>query len=239
MIYTPDGSAQKGPSQRSILDMNCKEAAAFLLKEESYCRIDLPQYFRFEKVLTDVVRILEVDSTALACHRAGKHEGVNHSILSSKDGRYAWRPLQLIHPVLYIALVRRLTEPTNWDTLRDWFRGSADAARICCLSVPVESLSEEADRAAQVAHWWDVVEQGSIEAALRYEYVAHADIVDCYGSIYTHSIPWAIHGKATAQANKRDQALVGNTIDRLLQDMHLCQTNGILNRPGIAGDRIP
>ncbi len=55
------------------------------------------------------------------------------------------------------------------------------------------------------------------------------DIADCYGSIYTHSIPWAIHSKAEAkkQANRADKTLIGNSIDNYLQDMSYGQTNGI------------
>jgi RNA-directed DNA polymerase len=63
--------------------------------------------------------------------------------------------------------------------------------------------------------------------ALKYEYVLHTDISDCYGSIYTHSVPWAIHTKPVAKARRRDLTLVGNAIDKHLQDMSYGQTNGI------------
>lgn len=31
------------------------------------------------------------------------------------------------------------------------------------------------------------------------QYVVHADVASCFPSIYTHSIPWALHGKAASK----------------------------------------
>ena len=53
------------------------------------------------------------------------------------------------------------------------------------------------------------------------------DITDCYGSIYTHSIPWALHTKEKAKKEKATKKLIGNIIDFLLQKMSYDQTNGI------------
>lgn len=60
-----------------------------------------------------------------------------------------------------------------------------------------------------------------------YEYVLHTDVSDCYGSIYTHSIVWALHTKPIAKTQKADKNLIGNIIDRHLMDMSYGQTNGI------------
>jgi len=61
---------------------------------------------------------------------------------------------------------------------------------------------------------------------MEYEYIFHADITDCYGSIYTHSIAWALHDKEIAKKNRGDK-LIGNIIDRHIQNMRHGQTNGI------------
>ena len=53
------------------------------------------------------------------------------------------------------------------------------------------------------------------------------DITDCYGSIYTHSIAWALHGKETAKAKRQNKSLLGNVIDSQIQAMRYGQTNGI------------
>ncbi len=106
----------------------------------------------------------------------------------------------------------------------DDFNGSVN---IKCLSLPVEALTNEKDKAAQINQWWREVEQKSIELALDYEFVIHTDVVDCYSAIYTHSIAWAIHTKPEAKEKRDDKNLIGNVIDSLIQDMRQGQTDGI------------
>lgn len=78
----------------------------------------------------------------------------------------------------------------------------------------------------QILTWWQMIEQKSLTLSLDFKYVLHTDIADCYSSIYTHSIPWAIHTKEKAKKNRKN-SLFGNTIDTHLQDMSCGQTNGI------------
>ncbi len=53
------------------------------------------------------------------------------------------------------------------------------------------------------------------------------DIANFYPSIYTHCISWALHGQAFAKANRRNEGLLGNRIDKLVQDSQYGQTKGI------------
>lgn len=57
-------------------------------------------------------------------------------------------------------------------------------------------------------------------------YVVVTDLSEFYSSLYTHSVPWAIHGKSVAKAN-RTSALYGNGLDRLLRECQDQQTVGI------------
>ena len=203
------------------------QARAFFLKPESYCRLDLPPYFDFGRVLRPVDAFMKSKMLSSASAKPRDHEGVNYTIYSNKDGRYAWRPFQLIHPAIYVELTREITEPGAWKHIQDRFAAFAKDPKICCLSIPIASLTKRKDQAAQVLNWWQGIEQASIELALDYNHVYHADITDCYSSIYTHSIVWALHTKATAKAKKGDKSLIGNVIDARIQDMQQGQTNGI------------
>jgi hypothetical protein len=150
-------------------------------------------------------------------------------MLSNKDGRYAWRPFQLIHPVIYVSLVQKITEPSSWKVLCDRFKEFQKPTKFKCLSIPIEAPPTRKDKAAQILNWWQGIEQGSIEFALEYNYALHADITDCYAAIYTHSIAWAVHGKPKAKSKdaRNDKTLIGNIIDWHIQDMRYGQTNGI------------
>jgi hypothetical protein len=67
-----------------------------------------------------------------------------------------------------------------------------------------------------------------VERALRSvgtRYVLHADLSRFYPSIYTHSIPWAIHGKN--RRRERGPDLFGNLIDLWIRETQAKQTGGI------------
>jgi len=217
----------KKPRNRSILEMSAEDARAFLLKQESYCTIDLPQYFTFEKILRNISEFLETRNLSDLINKPGQHSDVNHKILSNKDGKYGWRPLELCHPVLYVDLVNRITEKANWQHILEAFESFQANKKIQCLSLPVESLTKRDDKAEQITHWWSGIEQKSIELAIDFEFLIHTDIVDCYASIYTHSIVWALHTKKVAKDNPNDMSLIGNVIDKHIQNMQHHQTNGI------------
>jgi len=220
-------SAGTGPSRKSILDLSAAEAREFLLKPESYCSLDLPPYIRFDALLDATQRTLEGKTLSGLSSRPRDHDDVNYTILNNKDGKYAWRPFQLIHPALYVSLVHHITTDENWKSVVERFTAFSANSKIYCLSLPVVSLSDEKDKAEQVSHWWHSVEQRSIELSLDYEYLIETDITDCYGAIYTHSIAWAVHTKEVAKTDRTNKKLLGNIIDDHIQDMRHGQTNGI------------
>ena len=212
---------------RSIIELSCEEAQKFLIQQENYCTIDLPQYFNFDNLLSDVDQVLGGKSLYKLLQKTRAFDDINHVIVNNKDGRYAWRPLELIHPALYISLVNNITRIDHWELIRNRFCYFHNNTKIKCLSLPVESLTKRKNKAEQIRYWWRTVEQKSIELSLDYEFVIHADIVDCYAAIYTHSIAWALHEKEKAKKEPNNQELIGNIIDKYIQGMRLGQTNGI------------
>jgi hypothetical protein len=58
-----------------------------------------------------------------------------------------------------------------------------------------------------------------------HRYFLRTDISQFYPSIYTHSIPWALHGKTAAKANKGNTQ--GDKIDKALRQQQEGQTVGI------------
>lgn len=62
------------------------------------------------------------------------------------------------------------------------------------------------------------------------KYLVKADIASCFPSIYTHSIPWALHGKEKAKVSNTID-LAGNFLDKVTQNIRDKQTNGLLIGP--------
>lgn len=225
-------SVSPGKKTRTVLDMAGEEARSFFLKPESYCGFDLPPYFSFGPIVSEAANFLQGKELPGLCEADVKPkdcEGVNHLLLTNKDGRHAWRPFELIHPALYANLVNTITDESNWSVIKARFSEFQASKKIRCISLPIEASDDSKDKEAQILSWWSEVEQRSIELALEYETLVHADITDCYGQIYTHSIAWALHTKEKAKKkkDKEDKGLVGNVIDTQIRDMRHGQTNGI------------
>lgn len=214
-----------------ITNLSSSQVKTFLLKSESYAYFDLPPYFRFDLVIDKVVTKLGTnrlsnyyDSTV----KPKSLDDVNYKIMGNKDGKYDWRPFQLIHPALYVWLVNIITSEGNWQVIQDRFNHFSETNLVECKSIPVASSSPfKSDKAEQILQWWLEIEQKSIELGLDYDYLFQTDIANCYGSIYTHSIAWAIHTREVAKREIGNYSLIGNQIDKTIQDMCCGQTNGI------------
>lgn len=216
----------------NILELNHEDAKDFFLKGENYFSLELPKYFKFSDLLRAVSEKLGTHnlsnyySNCKAC-RPESFEDVNYKILNNKNGEYAWRLFQLIHPALYVAIVHEITKEKNWESIVERF-GKFQRGIVECTSLPViKAEKDKSGKATQISTWWEKVEQKSLALSLEYEYLFHTDIVDCYGSIYTHSIAWALHTKEKAKENRNNQNFLGNVIDKKLREMQNGQTNGI------------
>ena len=215
----------------NILDINHEEAKGFFLKEEIYRNFELPKYFKFSDLLKAVSNGLGTsnlsDYYSESKSKPEFFEGVNYKFLNNKNGEYAWRLLQLIHPALYVALVHEITKKENWRLIVERFNEFQKSV-VECASLPViKSEKQKSGKATQISAWWEKVEQKSLALSLEYEYLFHTDVADCYSSIYTHAIAWALHTKEKAKENKNNQKLLGNIIDKNLRGMQNGQTNGI------------
>ena len=216
---------------KNILSLNYEEAKSFLLKHESYINIDLPPYIKFDKLLSIISDKIMDRKNFLSIKKAKENpdslENVNYKLFHNKNGKYDWRQFELIHPFIYVSLVHEITKYNNWKLIKKRFGEIRAKSIVECMSLPIVSETAKSDKAEQILNWWEQIEQKSLVLSLDYNYVYHTDIIDCYGSIYTHSIPWALHNKEFAKNNKKDKKLIGNMIDFHIQNMSNGQTNGI------------
>lgn len=214
-----------------IIDLAPEDARAHFLKGASYFRDDIPEYLSFKPILDAVSDALGANSyrDVMVSDKSKRPENladVNYKFTANKDGRFAWRPYELIHPVIYVSLVNTITEADNWAVIQQRFKEFRKGIVDCC-SAPVLSDDSQTDTAAQIKNWWLEFEQKTLVKSLEFSHLLHTDVTDCYGSLYTHSIPWALHGLEHAKENKTDLKLLGNIIDKHIQNSRYGQTNGI------------
>jgi hypothetical protein len=218
---------------KDILSLNSKEAKDFLLKQESYITTNFPQYFEFNNLLLELSKKLKqekFDKFMKPKENPKNYEDINYKLLNNKNGKYDWRPIQLIHPVIYVSLVNQIAKEENWQKIQHRFLQIKKRSIVECMSLPIVSETKQSSKKEQILFWWENIEQKSLELSLEFSSIYHTDISDCYGSIYTHSIPWAIHSKNTIKYNrdkKTKKYFIGNDIDIHIQAISNSQTNGI------------
>ena len=220
---------------KNILDLASNELIEYFFKSNSYINFDIPIYFDFSnllKTLNDSMWDARLKSFNSSTTKTRDCENVNYSFMSNKSWKYDWRPFEIIHPLLYIELVNLLAKNTNWEFIKGRFTEFQENWAVNCLSLPIISENDNSNKAEQVINWWEKIEQESIILGLDYSYLFHTDITDCYSSIYTHSVAWALHWKDNIKRCLNDKScklekLLWGKIDGLLQDMSFRQTNWI------------
>lgn len=218
-----------------VLELNANDAHNFFLKTDSYCNLSLPPYFNFSELLSELSRSLSKKTLSdyfnvTVVKDMADTMDLNYIIYGNKGSNLSWRPLQLIHPLAYLALVNVLTQENNWKKIKNRFKKLSSLSNVSCLSIPIaNSERKNSNQGEQILQWWTGMEQKSIALSLEYDYVFNTDVADCYSSIYTHSLAWAIDGIKLAKTRdyRNDKNKLGNKIDICIQQMQNRQTNGI------------
>ncbi len=214
----------------TVLDLSTTKALDYFMLSSNYSTIPFPKYIDFQPIL-DFVRVkIERRDWRVCLKDSSKfpsdYDNVSYRLLINKDGKYAYRPLQLVNPYLYYFLAREITKGQNWKFLKKRFTEFRNE-KCEVVSIPMmKSSKDKSSSAASVRSWWENIEQRSIELSLEYKYIFITDITNCYPSIYTHSFSWALHGMQYAKEHRNERNL-GKLIDEFIMGMQYGQTNGI------------
>lgn len=109
-------------NKRNLLSLKWHEVKNFLIKQESYINLGLPAYFDFSELLS--ATSIELENKPLSDFQSTKPkeiEGLNYTLLCNKDGKYSWRPLQIIHPAIYVSMVQKIARYDNWKFITKRF----------------------------------------------------------------------------------------------------------------------
>lgn len=150
--------------------------------------------------------------TIIGTNRNPRSRAFQHSVPKRKHFR---RLKSIPNPVHQIALADVVEK--HWEKLERFCWGSS-------LSVSKPQVNSTGDRALEANMSLDEIAKQRLLRSIGRRVCLRADIARFYPSIYTHSIPWALHGKAESRRNAQ---LYGNSIDKALRDTQDQQTGGI------------
>ena len=103
---------------KCLVELLNKEAKDYFLKGSSYFSNNMPKYIKFDTILCNVNSLLDgkyyrQNGRDLFGSPPSGLSDVNYNFATNKDGRFAWRPLELIHPAIYVSLVNLICEDSN------------------------------------------------------------------------------------------------------------------------------
>lgn len=144
---------------------------------------------------------------------------------------YTDRNFGLINPCIHNDIAYHIAR--NWLKLVDVMIPDSSQVASYAFPVPIDSRNQGRIgylRSGRLIYEFiGMVDKDITSIAYKYSYLVKADIKSFYPSIYTHSIPWAIHGKKFIRkpANLHNFKLLGNRLDKLFQNANDGCTNGI------------
>ncbi len=120
----------------------------------------------------------------------------------------------LVNPYNFLVLAEVIKD--NWTNIDRIFNGSSLTTSLPTINAHTFNTQKT----------FSEFKEESLLQSLGKNTLLITDISRFYSSIYTHSIPWAIHTKPVAKANNA-HSLYGNAIDSAIRNCQDKQTNGI------------
>ncbi|MCA9386976.1 hypothetical protein KC669_02990, partial [Candidatus Dojkabacteria bacterium] len=101
-------------SSISILELDSQDIKGYFKESSNYSNIGLPEYFNFKVILDQLDTLITQEiSYYYNSDKKSRPENINsinYKLLSNKDGKYDWRPFELIHPAIYIDLINSISK---------------------------------------------------------------------------------------------------------------------------------
>lgn len=151
---------------------------------------------------------------------------------------YTDRTFGIVDPEIHSDLAYAFA--SNWKTVLAAIFHPKN--KVCSYSFPVPLDSSNLGSVGQlrsgrmIYEFIEMAENDIAAIAHRFKLLIKSDVKNFYPSIYTHSIPWALHGKTLIRkpANRTDYSFVGNRLDKLFQNSNDGCTNGLPIGPAVS-----
>ncbi len=188
------------------------------LLEFGYLPLQSPPCFSSQSFADRVVPIRKAFNKAKNSKTLGEYgSGTRPQHFSVARSRHSRRPISIPNPFAQLEIADVIA--------RDW-RAIERHCKTSSLSLSTPSFSNADGRAIHITPHTALYEK-RLQFSAEARYVLTSDISQFFPSLYTHSIPWALYGKAKAKSQRFNAKLLGNRIDKALQAAQHGQTIGI------------
>ncbi|MBU0711338.1 RNA-directed DNA polymerase [bacterium] len=187
------------------------------LISKGYFPKELPPPFNTE-LLGNKVNAIINHFNSFDTKTKNKYRETHNVFFSTPKVGLSRRILGIPNPIHQIELSDIIIK--NWTSIEKIFSESKISS-----SKPIEDDSN--DRALKTICEFGEFREKCFEISFNKSFELKTDISKYYPTIYTHSIPWALHTKKVAKKKRFDFTLLGNLIDKAIRSGQSGQTKGI------------
>lgn len=138
-------------------------------------------------------------------------------LFSIPKKNYSRRNIEIPNPFHHSALCETICH--HWIEINHVYEKSK-------ISTSIPTVWQDGERAVRTSYEFNDFKQECLIESYDKKYELKIDISWFYPTIYTHTIPWAVHGKELAKKDRSDR-LFGNLLDRNIRNCKHGQTSGI------------
>ncbi|MDN3642917.1 RNA-directed DNA polymerase [Lutimonas halocynthiae] len=139
------------------------------------------------------------------------------------------RLLAIPNPIGYHNLIKTIVD--NWDELTTFISEKTSNQLYKVSKVHIRKKKDSKSLFEMNYKTYEDEPNKDVDLIIGKRYKVHGDISNCFPSIYSHSIPWALLGKATAKRKSNDKLLWQNQLDFYVRNIKNQETNGLLIGP--------
>lgn len=134
------------------------------------------------------------------------------------------RILNIPHPIPYFHLCKEIK--SSWNKISNKIGEVDDYTKRSMIIPKPNNLSQRL--VSMLSYDRNKDEKFlSLEKSFKAKYYVHADIANCYPSIYSHCVPWALVGKVESKNNKNNHEEWYNKLDTKIRYMQRNETVGL------------
>lgn len=139
------------------------------------------------------------------------------------------RLLAIPNPFSYANLCKELSD--NWEKIRTKLLDNNKDQKFKISRIHIRKMKDK--KHLFEMNYNNIIKDGNPEQKIIIgkQFCVETDISNCFPSIYSHSVPWALVGKPTAKKNKDNYTEWYVKLDKVIRNTKNEETNGILIGP--------
>lgn len=211
--------------------------------EYGYFAEQFPECFNSKEFANHIDELIPLAPCTKAQAKKVNSNTTQPTTYSTKKDEITRRVLSLPNPKAFIRLVKFMQE--NWEEIQEYAKSDRSTSKIAYIhhyDVTGQKAMLNSENVRESLRSKSDFIQGlrmAIKTSLGYKYRLKVDIANCYNSLYTHSIAWAICGKERAKQYLRTKQPVtlkdvyemADNLDTFTRYLKNNETNGIVVGP--------